>query len=389
MLSYDNILFMKNLSLKKMTRYWLVFTTIFISISISLSINAVEVKDLYVAKVPTESQGKSDRNLALKQTLRAVLIKVGGHQSVLNHEAIKPQLNRYNNFVTHYRYERRGNQQFLQASFDEAKINQLFVDANLPIWGSLRPQVVLWLVNEQGLIRDVISETSQSPLIDTVNDFSSLRGLPIAMPLWDLSDTNLISTSDVWGRFSRPVFHASKRYLAEAIIIVRLSDNSLLSEAQLINNAESCELLCQPAVSLDWTFLSTDDEDQTPQFSQRYQGFDRAELLTQALSDITDDIYQRYALTTGENNQFEIDVANVDSLARYVQVSQFLQELSSVQAVRLTQANGQTRRFSLTLLGSKQAFLDSLKLNKVLKQHIDILNPILDEKVPVFYWERL
>lgn len=372
-----------------MTRYWLVFTTIFISISISLSINAVEVKDLYVAKVPTESQGKSDRNLALKQTLRAVLIKVGGHQSVLNHEAIKPQLNRYNNFVTHYRYERRGNQQFLQASFDEAKINQLFVDANLPIWGSLRPQVVLWLVNEQGLIRDVISETSQSPLIDTVNDFSSLRGLPIAMPLWDLSDTNLISTSDVWGRFSRPVFHASKRYLAEAIIIVRLSDNSLLSEAQLINNAESCELLCQPAVSLDWTFLSTDDEDQTPQFSQRYQGFDRAELLTQALSDITDDIYQRYALTTGENNQFEIDVANVDSLARYVQVSQFLQELSSVQAVRLTQANGQTRRFSLTLLGSKQAFLDSLKLNKVLKQHIDILNPILDEKVPVFYWERL
>ena len=389
MLSYDNILFMKNLSLKKMTRYWLVFTTIFISISISLSIDAVEVKDLYVAKVPTESQGKSDRNRALKQALRAVLIKVGGQQSVLKHAAIKPQLNRYNNFVTNYRYERRGDQQFLQASFDEAKINQLFVDANLPIWGRLRPQVVLWLVDEQGLTRKVISETNQSVLIDTVNDFSSLRGLPIAMPLWDLSDTNVISTSDIWGRFSQPVFHASKRYLAEAIVIVRISDNSLLSEEQLASNAEGCELLCQPAIALDWGYLSADNIDQTPQFSERYRGFDRAELLTQALSDITDDIYQRYALTTGENNQYEIDVANVDSLARYVQVSQFLQGLSSVQAVRLTQANGQTRRFSLTLLGSEQAFLDSLKLNNVLKQHIDILNPILDEKVPVFYWEPL
>ena len=389
MLSYDNILFMKNLSLKKMIRYWLVFTTIFISISISISVNAVEVKDLYVAKVPIESQGKSDRNRALKQTLRAVLIKVGGHQSVLNHEAIKPQLNRYNSFVTHYRYERRNNQQFLQASFDEAKINQLFVDANLPIWGSLRPQVVLWLVDEQGLIRQVISETSQSPLVDTVSDFTSLRGLPIAMPLWDLSDTEVISTSDVWGRFSQPVFHASKRYLAEAIIIVRLSDNSLLSDEQLGSTADGCDLLCQPAVSLDWSYLSANNDDQTPQFSERYQGFDRAALLTQALSDITDDIYQRYALTTGENNQYEIDVANVDSLARYVQVSLFLQELSSVQAVKLIQANGQTRRFSLTLLGSEQAFLASLKLNNVLKQHIDILNPILDEKVPVFYWERL
>jgi hypothetical protein len=380
---------MKNLSLKKITRYWLVFTTIFISISINLSINAVEVEDLYVANVPIESQGKSDRERALKQTLRAVLIKVGGHQSVLSHKAIKPHLNRYNNFVTHFRYERRENQQFLQASFDEAKINQLFVDANLPIWGSLRPQVVLWLVDEQGLTRKVISETSQSALVGTVSDFTSLRGLPIVMPLWDLSDTSVISSSDVWGRFSQPVFHASKRYLAEAIIIVRLSDNSLLSEDQLERSTDGCELLCQPAISLDWSYLSADNVDLVPQFSERYQGFNRSELLSQALSDITDNIYQRYALTTGENNQYEIDVANVDSLSRFVQISQFLQELSSVQAVKLTQANGQVRRFSLTLLGSEQAFLASLKLNNILKQHIDILNPILDEKVPVFYWERL
>jgi uncharacterized protein len=389
LLTYDNILFMKILSLKKMIRYWFVFTTFFMSISICLSIHAVEVKDLYVAKVPIESQGQSDLNRALKQTLSAVLIKVGGHKSVLSHEAIKPQLNRYNNFVTHYRYERRDNQQFLKASFDEAKINQLFVEANLPIWGSLRPQVVLWLVDEQGLMREVISETSLSPLINTVSNFSSLRGLPIAIPLWDLSDTNVVSTSDVWGRFSQPVFHASKRYNAEAIIIIRLSDNSLLTDEQMASVTDACELLCQPAVSLDWSYLPADNEYQPPLFSERYEGFDRNELLSQALSDITDDIYQRYALTTGENNQYEIDVANVDSLSRFVQVSQFLQGLSSVQAVKLTQANGQVRRFSLTLLGSQQAFLASLKLNNVLKQHIDILNPIVDEKIPVFYWERL
>lgn len=389
MLSCDNILFMKNLSLKKMIRYWFVFTTVFISLSICISTNAVEVKDLYVAKVAVKSQGKNERNRALKQTLRAVLIKVGGHQSVLNHQAIKAQLNRYNSFVTHYRYERDEKQQFLQASFDEAKINQLFVDANLPIWGSLRPQVVLWLVDENGLLRNVISESHSSPLIETVNNFSSLRGLPIALPLWDLADTNNISTSDVWGRFSQPIFHASKRYQAEAIIVVRISDNSLLSDEQLDINADGCELLCQTPIGLDWSYLSADDVDQTPQFSQRYQGFDRSELLSQALSDITDNIYQRYALTTGENNQYEIEVANIDSLARFVQVSQFLQELSSVQAVRLTQANGEVRRFSLTLIGSEHTFLASLKLHKALKQHIDILNPVIDEKVPVFYWERM
>ena len=35
---------------------------------------------------------------------------------------------------------------FLLANFNEDKINQLFYDANLPLWGSLRPQVLLWLI---------------------------------------------------------------------------------------------------------------------------------------------------------------------------------------------------------------------------------------------------
>ncbi|MCO4799425.1 MAG: DUF2066 domain-containing protein [Colwelliaceae bacterium] len=379
---------MKNLIFIKMIRYWVVFTVIFISTLISVSVNAVEVKDLYVAKVPIESQGRSDLNKALKHALRSVLIKVGGHQSILSHQSIKPQLNRYNSFVTNYRYERSENKQFLKASFDQAKINQLFVDANLPIWGSLRPQVVLWLVNEEGLSRNLISETSESSLVSTVNDFTNHRGLPIAMPLWDFSDSAIITSSDIWGRFAQPVYHASKRYLAEAIIIVRLSDNSLLADEQLANKNDNCQMLCQQAVSLDWSYFSANNEDEIPRFSKLYQGFNRESLLTQALSDITDDIYQRYALTTGENNQYEIDVANIDTLSRFVKVHQFLQELSSVQSVKLTQANGENRRFSLTLLGSKQAFLASLKLNKTLTQQIDLLDPTLNEKVPVFYWEQ-
>lgn len=369
-----------------MIRYWLVFTAVFFSNCISFPVNAVEVKDLYVAKVVIESQGRTDRNKALKQALRSVLIKVGGDQSVLSHASIKAQLTRYNNFVRDYRYERFDNKQFLKASFDKAKINQLFVDANLPIWGSLRPQVVLWMVNEEGFIRQMVHDSSDSPLVDTVDNFSNERGLPIVLPTWDLTDVDKLNTSDVWGRFAQPVFNASKRYLAEAIVIIRISDNTLLSSEQLTNTADGCELLCQTAVSLDWSYLAA--QDITPQFSKRYQGFDRSALLQEALSDITDDIYQRYALTTNESNQYEIDVANVDTLSRYVEISQFLQKLSSVQSVKLISADGETRRFSLTLLGSKQTLLASLKLNNTLKQKVDLFDPSLNQKVPIFYWNK-
>jgi hypothetical protein len=378
---------MKKLIFIKMIRYWLVFTVFFFSVSVCFSINAVEVKDLYVAKVPIATQGKNDRNRALKEALRSVLVKVGGHRSILKHQAIRPQINQFNRFVTNYRYVYQDNQQLLRASFDQSKVNQLFVDANLPLWGSLRPQVVLWLVDENGLSRDVISETHLSQLVQTVSTFTQERGLPIAMPLWDLSDTTKLSTSDIWGRFSQPVYYASKRYLAEAIIIVRISDNSLLSEEQR-NSSVGCELLCQKAITLDWSNISATNIDESPTFSKRYKGFDRHLLLRQALSDITDNIYQGYALTTDENNQYDIDVANVETLSSYVEISVFLQQLSSVQSVKLISAHGQKRRFRLKLLGSKKALLASLKLNNALKQHIDVLNPAFNEKTPVFYWGK-
>jgi len=394
---------MKGCTSINMIRYKLVFTVFFAMCLLISPVKAVEVKDLYVAKVKVASQSRSDRNSALKQALQLILVKVGGHKSVLSHPVIKAELKKYNRFVANYRYERNEDQQSLKASFDQTKINALFVEANLPIWGSLRPQVALWLVNEQGLIREVITKSlppkqsaSQprvvnihtSELATTVQKFSSNRGLPIVMPVMDNTDMDLITTSDVWGRFKNPIYHASKRYLAEAVVIIRISDNSLLSEQQ-INETRDCQLLCQRAISLDWSFIFTANNDETQRFSERYQGIDRNVLLNKALNDITDDIYQRYALTTNENNQFEIEVANVDSLHSYAKLKQFLQQLSSVQTVKLTSASGSKRRFSLTVLGSQQALLASLKLNTALKQYIDPLAPMLNNAVPVFYWEQL
>lgn len=370
-----------------MFKYLVVFKILFLSFLLIPTAFAVEVKDLYVAKVEISSQHKSDRNKALKKALSSVLVKIGGNQHVLANKEIRRHLNKYNSYVTNFRYEYEQGKQFLKASFDAAKINQLFVDANLPIWGSLRPQVVLWLVNEQGLVRELISDGSASFLSDVSDEVSTLRGLPIALPLWDLSDTAQLTISDVWGRFASPVYFASQRYLAEAIVIVRLSDNSLVSD-DLINNSEACTLLCQQSITLDWSIYSADNVDETPKFSEQYTGIDRSKLLADALHDIADEIYQKYALTTIENNSFEIEVANVATLTRYVQVTEFLQALSAVQSVKLVSAEGQKRRFSLTLLGSKQALLASLKLNNTLKQYIDPLDPEFDKKIPLFYWEK-
>lgn len=383
----------------------------------SFMLEAVEVKDLYQASVAINSQNIGERASALKKALAAVMIKVGGEKSVLENDVIKDSLSNYNAFLTQYRYEHKSlklsdkkgskKQLFLFASFNEAKINQLFQEAKLPLWGSLRPQVLLWLIDEQGLVRQFISNSSDSNLPFIVNEFSSQRGLPIMLPLMDLTDTNQITLSDVWGRFQQPIKEASSRYLAEAIVVMRLSNASLVSQDN--NNdvepdiqSSDCGLLCMHSepteknYALDWSLLGWGGVQGQQKLSQQYNGKEPHLLVAQGLADITELMYQRYALSTSSQKAFTIDVDNVNSLKTYVAIFDFLNELSSVKSVTLLNANGNKRRFMLQLLGSEEAFLATLKLNNKLTRYVDPLEhfnePTVNDKkeslVPIFNWSN-
>jgi len=381
-------------------------------------IEAVEVKDLYEASVTITSRNNADRVIALKEALAAVMVKVGGNKNVLDNKIIKKSLIDYRLYLNQYRYqlktihtikptaenETHTKQLFLLASFNEDKINQLFQQANLAIWGRLRPQVLLWLVNEDGLSRTIVSNSTDSKLPAKVNDFSVQRGLPIMMPLMDLTDTSQIKLSDIWGRFEQPVRKASKRYVAEAIVVMRISNSSLLAfkeEDSIDVKTDNCGLLCTQATlkeknyTLDWSLLGWNLDGRPQRFSQQYQGKESQKLLQQGLADITELIYQHYALSTTSYNDFIIEVANIDSLATYVDVFNFLTNLSAVNSVTLLKAQGASRRFNLQLLGSSNALVASLKLNKQLKQFIDPLarfnattfdNEAGKIPAPIFYW---
>jgi len=381
----------------------------------SEALKAVEVKDLYQASVAINSQNSSDRGPALQKALATVMIKVGGEKSVLANELIKKSLGNYRSYLNQYQYQQKslqiadeqGNkkQLFLFASFNADKINRLFQEANLPLWGRLRPQVLLWLVDEQGLTRNIISNSSPSNLPFMINEFSAQRGLPIMMPLMDLTDANQIKLSDVWGRFQQPIKDASSRYLAEAIVVMRLSNSSLVAldySDQEEFEADDCGLLCaqthlkESNYVLDWSLLDWSLIKGQQKFSQQYQGVEPQELLQQGLADITELIYQRYALSTTSQNEFVIEVANVDSLVTYIDVFDFLSELSSVKSITLLSAKGSARRFNLQLLGSKEALLASLKLNSKLTQYIDPLAQFneptqengSEQLTPIFYWGK-
>jgi hypothetical protein len=372
---------MKHFLLVNMFRKFLIVVLCILSQQIA----AVEVNNIYSAKVSVGSQSVKDRNQALKSALRIVMTKVAGGK--ITHPSINKAIKNYQQYVNQYQYERQSGNTLLNVSFNEEKVNNVFKENDLAIWGRFRPQIMLWLVQEQGFERNILSATSQSPLADFIESYSQLRGLPLVMPLMDLTDISALSVADVWGRFSFPIEQASTRYLAEAVVIIRISSSSLVEQLPEDND---CQSLCSTkAMVLDWSLLSDIEGNSSQRFGNKYQGDEPLQLLELALDDITKNIVQHYATSTANNNDYQIDVANIASLTSFIEVSDFLADLSAVESVQLVSANGNNRRFKLSLIGSQQTLLASLKLNKKLKRYIDPLAAKEDERdIPVFYWSK-
>lgn len=362
-----------------MFRYWIVFTLLF---TWNLAV-AVEVTDLYTAKVPLNSQTQQEKSRATKAALEAVLVKVSGDDSVLSNQLIRSETRDYSKYLTQFNYITDGDENKLVATFDETKINQLFFQESIPLWGSLRPLVLFWIVTEDGYNRHVISETEESALVSEINVIAEQRGLPFVLPLMDLTDMQNIEISDLWGRFVEPIKLASTRYSPETIVIIRLSKNT---QKVSINEVTSeCDQAClQASTTIDWHIVNPQSD--KIESGEQYQGSDELVLIKNAVSDITSHISGRYALSTEVDHELIIDVANIDTLTKYVEVSQFLEKLTAVSNVTLISAQGNNRRFLLSLLGTPESIFESLKLNDKLKQYIDPLIGQNINDVPVFFW---
>jgi hypothetical protein len=336
---------------------------------------AVEVTDLYRAVMVVDSQAETQRKVATKQALNEVLLKVGGKQSVLSNNLIRQAINNAERYQTQYHYQRKDNQLSLVVNFNDKKVNQLFKQANLPLWGSLRPQVLLWLVEQTENHKTVISDDDSSPINNIVNKFSAVRGLPIMMPSPVSVSNNSYQINDFWEYFPENIHQASQRYTADTHVVMRVSDSSLLTgqalKSEEINKKTyDCGILCitpeiTKTTSLDWRIYS-----QGTLYVRQYQGEDKESLIRQGLSDITEFIYQSYALLTSTENDLVIEIRNINSLLTDTAVFNFISSLSSVNNITLLKATSDIRRYKLDLVGSEESFFAALKLNKNLKEYV-------------------
>lgn len=361
--------------------------------SVSSSVNAVEVTDLYQAKVELATQSNSDKVRAQRRAFKQVLIKLTGSKAVNNNSQLKSALTKTNNYLNQFSYAQEDGKRYLLATFEQDKVNKLLQQSEVGIWGKHRPLSTVWIINEENNHRSIISDSSKNQIRSTIQNVANDRGLPINLPLMDLTDSMIVSEADIWGRFSHRLLEASTRYLSEAVLVIRISDNTLLPmkdcdpDCNLLINNEAVNTSA-PAqnkeYALDWQIWLG-----AHSFSQTYYGKDQHKLIFEAMNDLSDKIYEdnSYVLSSNSDNFVDIEIENVNSIKSFINISDFLEDMTLISDVQLVKVQGTKMLFRLNIVADINAIKDALLLESNLQQNIDPLAEIAENDTLSFIWK--
>jgi len=205
---------------------------------------SAQVSGLYGAEVPAEGQETDQRNRAIIEAFRQVLVKVTGSRGVIHHPALADEINNAPRYVQQYRYRMviqelpaetwpepeaavspspaQKEVRMLRVVFDEKAVNRMLRQHGVAVWGGRRPATLVWLATEQSGRRNLVMADSDEQAYSGMLNVMDTRGVPILFPLMDLEDQSNLQVSDVWGGFADTIWRASERYGPDAVMTARL-----------------------------------------------------------------------------------------------------------------------------------------------------------------------
>ncbi len=312
----------------------------------SLSFSAEQV-DIYTVEVPIKSQSKYFRNLAMRQGLSEVLVRASGSDDVLSNEYIRSNLPKASAFVQQFAFQKPTNRSselpwVLRLNFDEIVIQKLLSDADLPVWSSTRPVVLLWIAEKNNQGRQIVKANTNTAKLFLKE--AKRRAIPLQVPVMDNEDSRIVDFTDIWGRFSSPIERASKRYQSNVIVFGRIypEGNKWLSDWQMILEGERS----------GWRSKS-----------------DTQELASKKLlAQIGRRLCAKYCVMSSQisSNELLLRISDLDTVVAAASVEKYLLSLLPVRDINLLELEGNQALFKLRLVSREQAVLEAIALDSAL-----------------------
>jgi hypothetical protein len=316
---------------------------------------AGEVEGLYEVQVPVTSQREAERADAVRAALQQVLVKVTGDRRTMTQQRVQALAQSPLKYVQQYLYrplppgyaatDAARPTQMLWVRFDAEAVNQLLRQADEPVWGRMRPSVLVWLAVDDEDGRHLVGGDAGSGVQADLAEQAQARGVPLLFPLLDLEDQRRVSFAAVQDGLDQEVGEASARYPAGAVLVgaVRHEPSGRWSGRW-------------------WFYLDGKAERWDSAAPQR------AEALAAGVDGAADALATRFARASGGREAAPVDllVTGIDKVEDYGRATRYLQELDAVSDLQVTAVDPAGVHFRLTLRGDRGDLAQAIAFGSVL-----------------------
>ena len=316
---------------------------------------AIPVDDLYVARVPVTDEGPSQLRDGARAGLRQVLVRVSGSLDIEDSVIISNSLDDPAAYYYQYSYESTDRTQGpgdegtgdevlpmreLTLHFEPSAIARLLREADLPVWGSNRPAVLLWVAVSEGQERRILGEADTGSLVKSLVSQGAERGLPLLFPILDLEDASRVSAAEVWGAFLDRVDDASSRYSPDAVLTARVR--------QEVSGWWSAR----------WSWRASEGWQSGESLAVAPD-----ELARGMIDQLANNLASRFALDSSQAN-VSLTVEGVSDVAQYAELSRYLEQLAPVLNSSIRSLQGDVVQFDLETEGQVDQLVEIIDLDE-------------------------
>jgi hypothetical protein len=273
-----------------------------------------------IIRVEVTDRSEATIDSAAREALARALLQRSGDRSLLEQPAVQAALASARAQLSLFQFERvQGITRFV-AHIDQTALEQLIREANGTLWAEQRPPILLWLVVDDKDGRRFGNQTEEEALWESMAEEFDALGLNLRRPLYDLTDSLLVSPEALWQRDFDAIIEASGRYGMTHLLVGRLIR---LSEGRYI---------------AEWIYSDGTDE----RFST-VQADSVASVIDPGVRLATAEMQLRYAVElTGAATQRSliISVRNVISLEDYKAVTRAMASIQTLERVRPLSVDG-------------------------------------------------
>lgn len=182
---------------------------------------AETVSNLYQVREPVSGQSPEERNRATQAALETLVLRLTGDTKAAQGSALAALRKDPQQVISQYGFE-AGPPETLLVDFDPATTDRALRQAGLPIWGSNRPSILGWWLNDSVEGSNLVGDGQGSA--EPLRRAAQHRGLPLRLPLADLSEQSVGTAQTLEGTDAGALREASERYGADAILAVHAKE---------------------------------------------------------------------------------------------------------------------------------------------------------------------